>query len=187
MNFLKKFGTIATQSLAVATSATPLIAAASQIAQHSGATKASTGLTAVIDGITTIEVIGRALDLKGAAKSEAAAPLIMDILLRDPQICALTGFTPPLMGYRSRYPIDVDQDAANAACVKIAGGIADFLNSIQDEPRLENEPVFPIKQSTDWTGDGARMERLEEVVNAVFQGRATRDPAPAATASSETK
>jgi hypothetical protein len=80
--------------------------------------KVGSELAEAMDVIVTVEALGQLKNLPGAEKAELAGPLVGNILLK------------------SSILIDkkiADPAAFHAACIKIAGGLADVLNAVRDD------------------------------------------------------
>ena len=124
MNFLKKLGQIVAQGLALFTGFAPIL---TKVIPQTGqeVQVISKDFSAVADVVANVEAIGNLSGLTGAQKAAAAGPLVAQIVLSSSVFTNLK---------------IKDTAAFNKACVTIAGGVADLLNSVDGD---STEKVAP--------------------------------------------
>lgn len=117
MGLLKKFGQIVLKGVEIATGITPFIQGLIP-AQYSGVTQTVTNdLQQIAEIIQDVEVFGQALGIAGPDKLKAAAPAVAQIILKSSLLANHKIANPELF---------------NQGCSKIADGMADILNSLED-------------------------------------------------------
>ena len=115
MSFLKKFGMLILKATSIVTGMGPLFA--SNPSQAALVATASTDLHVISGIILSVEAMGQALELKGADKLTAATPLVAQVILKSSI----------LAGHKIK-----DDALFLAGSKKIADGMADVLNSLED-------------------------------------------------------
>jgi hypothetical protein len=117
MTFLKKLGGIAVKIGQFAPYVGPIIKGFLPTAAAEKFDRAMDWLSDGIDVVVGVEAIGQTLGLAGTQKLTAATPLIADMLVRHPF------FT----GKKIKDPV-----LFKAGAEKLAGGLADILNSLDE-------------------------------------------------------
>lgn len=112
MKFLTKLGTIIAKVTAVATGIAPLFP---QYDKETG--KVVDTLNGVAAIVMNVEVFGQVLNTPGADKLKAATPLVAQIIMQSDMMA----------GKKINDPVLFKQGVE-----KVAGGIADILNSVKD-------------------------------------------------------
>ena len=118
MGFLKKFGQIILKFTEIA------VGVGGSVAAQIPGTKDDAMLARATDTLTEVarlvglaEVFGQVSNLDGAAKLQAVAPTVAQIVLRSDL----------MIGRKIKDPVKFQQGVTN-----IAGGVADILNSLED-------------------------------------------------------
>jgi hypothetical protein len=121
MTFLSKIGGIILKGIAIAANIGGVVA--QQIPQVSGPVNRALGfLTELAPIITTVEVIGQLRGIPGPEKAKLAGPLIGQVILQS--------------DFMASKKID-QPDLFKLGCERIAGGVADVLNSLRAEDAKE--------------------------------------------------
>lgn len=114
MTFLKLLGSLILKGLAIVTEFAPAV---QQLIPNSAGVLSvvSKDLSEMYQVIANVEAVGQMQGLAGPDKAKAAAPLIAQIVLASAGMAGKQIADPALF---------------DKACVEIAGGIADVLNSV---------------------------------------------------------
>lgn len=123
MKFLTKLGNVLLQVTQVVTGFAPL----AKVALPGYADKVdvvSQDLAELSQIIVNVEAVGQALSLAGPQKLQAAAPLIAQVLIRSSIVA----------NHKVANPVLFQQGAT-----KIADGLADVLNSLEDKVETVNK------------------------------------------------
>lgn len=123
MGFLKKIGSIILKGAAIATGYGPMIGALAPAA--AGTVTRVTDIFSKLAGLViTGEAMGQALKLPGDQKLAAVTPLAIQMILQSDV----------MLGRKVK-----DQAKFAAASATIVSGLADLLNSLDDDIAVENK------------------------------------------------
>ena len=117
MRFLTKLGNILLKATQIVTGFAPL----AKVAMPGQADKIdviSQDLAEVAQVVSTMEVIGQTLKIPGAQKLQGVTPLVAQIILRSAIVA----------NHKIQDPV-----LFQGGCQKIADGMADILNSLEDK------------------------------------------------------
>lgn len=117
MSFLKKLGGIIATVIGVFNGFAPVIQ--KQFPQTGGVLETvSKDMTEIANIVANVEAFGQLQNLSGPDKAKVAGPLVAQVLLNSALLANKKIANPA---------------AFNAACVTIAGGVADLLNSLHED------------------------------------------------------
>lgn len=123
MGFLKKLGTILLKGTAVVAGVGPLIS--NQVPAAIPVLAQVTDTLARVAGVVTqMELVGQALGLAGPDKLKGAAPAVAQVILESSL----------LVGRKIK-----DPELFKRGCTSIGSGMADVLNSLDDDIAVEEK------------------------------------------------
>lgn len=117
MGFLKKFGAVILKITEIATGIAPIISTAFPGSAEK-VQVVSQDLAQIAEAVLQVEVIGQVLGSPGPDKLRAVTPLVAQVILRSALVA----------NHKIADPVKFQVGAA-----KVADGIADILNSLEDK------------------------------------------------------